>query len=71
MKYYWLKLTHQHGQTFLKTVAEDVQTAIQNCVDIEGCDISQLEAKEVPLGLFSLDPKIQFEGVREEEFVLT
>lgn len=64
MRYYWLKLTHQHGTTYLKTVAQSIETAIQNCIDIEGCDISQLQIKEVKRDLFSLELSKHFESAR-------
>lgn len=69
-KYYWLRLTHQHGITYLKTVAHNIETAVKNCSDIEGCCISQLQAKEVGRDLFSLEPKRYFDGVREMDNVL-
>ena len=64
MQYYIAKLSHDNGKTYLKTVAKDDETAIQNIMAAEHCPKSAIEIKNVGKELYSMRAKLVFNKVK-------
>lgn len=62
MKYYWIKLTHDKGTSYLKTSSTSKEQAIKNTMAYENCPKRAIECKEISKELFSLDIKTHFKN---------
>jgi hypothetical protein len=60
LQYFVIELSHDNGKTYLKTAAQNAQTAKSNTMNCEACPESAIKLMEIPRGLFSMGAEYLF-----------